>query len=306
MVYNILLLSRRPDLYATKRIYQAAERYDYLKLTVVDPAQFVASINVGSRFAAATSSLAVDTNLNNTAVIPRISSICPEYAIFVLSQLEACGAESIASSDFIWIARNKFLTLKYLLQHCSNIVDPSFVPPSTLLRFDANIDAEVEKLGGYPVVIKFLRGTAGAGVILARDSNTIRANLVALNQLNYDLMLQKYYPEAREHDVRLVVIGPKIVAAVKRVAVAGEFRSNYHQGGKLVAYTPTNEEIELALALAKQFRFEFCAIDLIGTNAGLKLLEINSSPGFEGLESIGVNQIPELLLEFLIAKKEAR
>lgn len=305
-IHNFILLSRRVDLYATKRFVQAAEKFTNVKLTVVDPALVVSFLNVAghSPFGVACNNCNID--LKHAAVVPRISSVCPEYSIFALSQLEACGAFSLAKSSSIWISRNKFLTLQFLLQHHSDTIPASCIPPTVLLRSQAEVEEAVNKLGGYPVVLKYLRGTAGAGIILAHDYTTIKANLVALNQLNYDLILQKFYPEAREHDVRLIVLGQTVVAAVKRFATQNDFRSNYHQGSKQILYTPTVEEETLALNLARIFNFEFCAIDMIKSNEGLKFLEINSSPGFEGLEAISKIELPEKIIEYILTKQEAR
>lgn len=306
MSINVILLSRRPDLYASKRIIEAADKYPKINLINIDPARVICQINVDQSLSISIPGFS-NINLMKTVVIPRISSICPEHSIFVLQHLEACGCISIASSESIWIARNKYLTLLKILKNNGNKQFEKIVPASILLKYDSDIESEVKRLGGYPVILKYIRGTSGAGVILAPDQSSIKANLAALNQLHYDLMIQKYYPEAKEHDIRLIVLGDRVIASMKRKPTKHEFRANFHQGASLEYYQPSSYEKSLALSLAQQFDFKFCGVDLIGTRDGIKVLEINSSPGFEGIEQVNETTIAEQLLGYIESEiKEVR
>lgn len=308
---SLVVLSRNPYLYSVRRFVEAAELAGY-RTSIIDP--YMIAVEVGSTRHDNRDS---HTNLkgdneNRTPendkgfagscvykgsgrfsadiVINRLSSLACEYSVQVLAGFERSGALTINMADPTAAYRHKFSALSALE------VAGLPVPETRLIRSGQDINIAVTELGGPPVILKFARGSQGLGVIWAESFDAISSITESLNLIQYDVMIQRYYPSARELDLRVIVLGGKPITAVRRVAGDDDFRSNFHRGGSLHRYELNDELADLAARAANALGLSFAGVDIIlgdgesnynGTLPGRPLvLEVNLSPGFEGLDNV--------------------
>lgn len=285
-VQNIVVLTRQPDCHAAVRLREAALRQK-LPLTLLDPHQYYLYTVAG------TTQLVLDglpVEARELAVLPRLGSLATEYALAALEHLERCGAWSLNGYPQLMRLRHKFSALSQL----AGAGLP--VPDSAMLRTPNDVGPAVERLGGYPVILKFIRGSQGVGVVLATDESVARSVLEALNLVQYDVLLQRFYPEAGGSDTRVLVLGGQARWAVTRTSRPGGFRSNFHRGGTAVACEVTPESARLAEDAARLFCLGLAGVDLLQGPQGPLLLEVNGSPGFETIEQAhGVDVAGEIL-----------
>jgi ribosomal protein S6--L-glutamate ligase len=274
LVQNIVVLTRQPDCHAARRLSAAAQQLK-LPLTLLDPHQYyLYSLNGTTQVALAGAAV----EARELAVIPRLGSLATEYALAALEHLERCGAWCLNGYPQLMRLRHKFSALSQLAAAGLQ------VPDSAMLRTPNEVGPAVAALGGYPVVLKFIRGSQGVGVVLASDESVARSVLEALNLVQYDVLLQRFYPEAAGSDTRVLVLGGTARWAVQRKSRRGGFRSNFHRGGTAVACELTPEIARLAEEAAQLFNLGLAGVDLIRGPHGLLVLEVNSSPGFETIE----------------------
>jgi ribosomal protein S6--L-glutamate ligase len=283
---RIIVLSRHPENHASLRFSTARPQLD---VQLIDP------FSVELRLSAGTAQIwhgGVALPAGECVIVPRIGSISPEYSLNVLDHWVAAGAHSINPPAQLLRLRHKFAMLAGLA--AAGLP----VPDSTLLRSTADFETAVLQLGGYPVVLKFVRGGQGVGVIKAPDGDTVRSVLEALNLLQYDVLLQRYLPGAAQSDLRVFVLGGQARWAIRRSSAAGRFRSNFHRGGSVEPAEIDAESRRLAEQAARAFGLGIAGVD-IAEDAGRRyILEVNSSPGFEATERAHGADIAGAVLDY--------
>lgn len=273
-----VVLTRHPDAHGVRRLLESAESLG-TELHLVDPHELVLASTVSQSGSPATATHPrLGGTWTQTAVIPRLGSLATEYSLAALHVLELCGAGVLNHFTGLTRLRNKFSALMEL--SASGLP----VPETVMLRAPSDFAGAVEQLGGYPVVIKFIRGSQGIGVIIAPDAATVVSVVEAMNLVQYDVLLQRYYPAARDTDIRVLVLDGEPRWVVRRRAEPGGFRSNFHRGGTAAALELTAEIAALACNAAACFDLGLAGVDLIEDNGRLLVLEVNASPGFQTIE----------------------
>ncbi len=271
---KILILSRNPSLYSTRRLKEAGEArdhsvrvIDYLRCYMNITAHRPAIIYQGEELAE------VD------AVIPRIGATHTFYGSAVVRQFEVMGTFAANESQAINRSRDKLRCLQILAQEGIGL------PVTGFAHSTKDIDGLLDTVGGAPVVVKLLEGTQGMGVVLAETKKAAESVIGAFRQLDANILVQEFIKEARGADIRVIVIGGRAVAAMKRQGAPGEFRSNIHQGGSAEKVKLTPEERSTATRAAKLMGLGVAGVDLLRSNHGPVVMEVNSSPGLEGIET---------------------
>lgn len=213
------------------------------------------------------------------AVIPRIGASNTFYGTAVLRHMETMGMYSLNESIAIARSRDKFRSLQLLAR--KGIA----MPLTGFAQSPDNTEDLIRMVGGAPLVIKLLEGTQGKGVVLADSHQSAVSIINAFKEMHANILVQEYIQESRGTDIRCFVIGDKVVAAMKRQAREGEFRANVHQGGKALKVKLSPQERAIAIAAAKTMGLKVAGVDLVRSNHGPLVLEINSSPGLEGIET---------------------
>ena len=217
--------------------------------------------------------------LNNLdAVIPRIKPSVTFYGCALTRHFESMGIQCLNVSQAISRSRDKLYSLQLLLKEGLDI------PTSGFASSPMDTDELIEMVGGAPLIVKLLEGTQGRGVVLAETVKAAESVINAFKSLNANLLVQQFVSEAEGKDLRLLVVDGKVVASMQREAAPGEFRANMHRGGSAISIKPTPEERRLALRAAKAMGLVVAGVDLIRSRNGPLLLEINSSPGLQGIE----------------------
>jgi len=286
---KILILSRGKNYYSTKRLVAEARRLRH-KIVVVNPADCNISLTPKRPYFTATA------NKQNLAgfdvVIPRIGIIGIDYALLVAHQLEFMGKPMLNSARSLDYTKNKFLSLQILAK--SGIP----VPETLMTHSHATVKETIKKLGGLPVVLKLFRGSQGKGVMLGENIASVDSILTAVWAIGFDIILQKYLKETRGEDIRILVLGNEVIASMKRTPAKGDFRSNIHQGGSVRKVVITEKEKQMALNATRALGLKLAGIDIMRTRKGPLVLEVNSSPGFEGLEKITGLNIARKIVDF--------
>jgi ribosomal protein S6--L-glutamate ligase len=232
------------------------------------------------------------------AIIPRIGASVSFYGAAVVRQFEMMGVYSVNESVAITRSRDKLRALQLLSRKGIGLPVTGFAnsPDDTqdLLQF----------VGGAPVVIKLLEGTQGVGVVLAETTKAAESVIEAFRGLGANFMVQEFIKEAKGADIRCLVVGDKVVAAMKRQGREGEFRSNLHRGGSAEVIKITPEERSTAVRSAKVMGLNVAGVDLLRSNHGPVVMEVNSSPGLEGVETTTGKDVAALIIEFI--EKHAR
>ncbi|WP_454782974.1 30S ribosomal protein S6--L-glutamate ligase [Legionella sp. WA2022007384] len=218
------------------------------------------------------------------AVIPRIGASNTYYGTAVLRHMETMGMYALNESLAIARSRDKFRSLQLLARKGIPM------PLTSFAQSPDDTEDLVRMVGGAPLVIKLLEGTQGKGVILADSHQSAVSIINAFKEMHANILVQEFIEESRGVDIRCFVVGEKVIAAVKRQAKDGEFRANVHQGGKAIKVKLSPQERAIAVSAAKTMGLKVAGVDLIRSNHGPLVLEINSSPGLEGVEkATGVN-----------------
>lgn len=293
---RLIILSRSRSLHSTRRLMEEARRLR-LECIVINPLR--CQLIVGKQGPQVN---VFGKPLDKVDVIlPRIGTSITEYGLLVVRQFESMGKRVINSSDSILNSRNKFRAM----QACSaKGID---MPLSIMSRTHTDMPTAIRDIKQFPMVVKLLQGTQGIGVMLGHDRSSVESICATMLDFDRDFLLQQFVKEAQGSDVRVLVIGGKVVAAMRRRAKKGEFRANIHRGGwgeKIVRLPKSYER--LALTAAKAVGLDIAGVDLLESAAGPKLLEINSSPGFEELEkATGVN-VAEKMIRLAMRKSNRR
>lgn len=285
---KIAVLSRNADLYSTRRLVEAAEErghevhvLDHLRCNI-EIEQKGPSIYYGDRYL---------TNFD--AVIPRIGASVTFYGTAVVRQFEMMNVFSVVGSRGIVHSRDKLRCLQVLSKEGIGL------PKTVFTNYSKNVEHVVESAGGAPVVLKLLEGTQGLGVVLAENENAAQSVLEAFNGLKARVIVQEFIGEAKGADIRAFVVDGEVVGAMKRQGRPGEFRSNLHRGGSSRIVELTEEEKQTAIKAAAAVGLGVAGVDMLQSTRGPLVLEVNSSPGLQGIETTtGVN-IAGKIIEYI-------
>ena len=270
---KVYILSRNASLYSTRRLLESAEAKGW-DVRVLDYLKFSVEIMKGE--------LRVHYNGESLpvpdAIIPRIGASRTFYGTAMVRHLEVMDAFSTAGSLAISRSRDKLRSLQILSKSGVDM-------PRTVFASNKSTAKDVIKLsGGTPLVLKILEGTQGVGVVLVDTEKAAKSVLDAFYGMDVSLLVQEFIEEAGGADIRAIVIGGEVVGAMKRQGAEGDFRSNLHQGGSATVYKLSRKEKSTALAAAKAMGLGVCGVDMIESKRGPLVMEVNSSPGFEGIE----------------------
>lgn len=232
------------------------------------------------------------------AIIPRIGASITFYGLAVLNQFEMLGVYTLNSSEAIAKSRDKLRCLQILSRAGVGLPITGFAHSTQFT------DDLIEMVGGAPVVIKLLEGTQGIGVVLAETHRSAKSMIEAFRGLNANILVQEYIKEAGSADIRCLVVGDRVVASMMRQGNKEEFRSNLHRGGQATTIRITPEERSTAIRSAKLMGLNVCGVDMLRSNHGPVVMEINSSPGFEGLEIATHVDVAGKIIEFLENRKK--
>lgn len=277
---KIGILSRSRTLYSTNRLVEAGRQRGH-RVLVIDTMQAARSLGFGPGLLRGSRNVPRTRHIlpNVDAIIPRIGASITTYGIAVVRHYETRGVLTIAPSLAIENSRDKLQSI-HLMQSAGLPL-----PRTTLISRLAELSDAVQTVGGYPIVIKISRGTQGRGVILAENAATARAVLaVFFRHGQRPVLVQEFIAEAGGRDIRLLIVGDRCVAAMERSAASGEFRANLHRGGVAAPFHPEPQTEQLALQAAALHQLGVAGVDLIHSSRGPLLLEVNSSPGLEGIE----------------------
>ncbi len=228
-------------------------------------------------------------------MIPRIGASITQYGLAVLRQFEMMGVWSLNESVAIGRSRDKLRSMQIFAKHGLGL-------PVTAFAHDPKQTDEVLKIvGGAPVVIKLLEGTQGIGVVLGETEKSAKSVIEAFRGANVNILVQEFIKEADGSDIRIFVIGGKVVASMMRTGAKGDFRSNLHRGGSAKAIKITPEERSTAVRAAKVMGLNVAGVDILRSNHGPVIMEVNSSPGLEGIENATGKDIAGMIIDFLAA-----
>jgi ribosomal protein S6--L-glutamate ligase len=230
-------------------------------------------------------------------VVPRIGTSITEYGLLVVRHFECMGVPVVNGSDPILNSRNKFRAL----QVCST--KGVSAPHSVMSRSLSDVPLAYRRIGQFPMIMKLLQGAQGIGVMLGADRSSVESVMATLLEFDKDLILQEFVKEASGSDMRILVVGGKVVAAMRRTAKKGEFRANVHRGGygERVTRLPKRYE-RAALTAAKAVGLDIAGVDVLETARGPVLLEVNSSPGFQELEKATKINVAERMIQMAVQK----
>ena len=292
---KIAVLASNPDLYSNKRIMEAGEKrghemhfinisHCYMDITARKPEILYRGGEVLKKF---------------DAVIPRVRPALTFYGTAVLRQFEMQGSYCLNGPVSITRAQDKLRTMQLL---CENVD----IPRTGFAHSPLDTKNLIKSVGGAPVVIKLLEGTQGKGVVLAETEKAAESVINAFKSLKANILVQEFIKESAGVDLRCFVVGGKVVASMERRAAKGEFRANIHLGGTGHKVKITPQERKLAVAAAKVVGLRVSGVDMIRAKDGPKVLEVNSSPGLEGVEHATGKDIASLMIEHIESQIEKR
>jgi len=284
---DIGLLSVSMNVYSTKRIAEEAEKLGHY-IEQIDHTKCVVKLG---RAKPQIYYHGDDITNGFDAIIPRIGTKVTRHGVAIVKQFEMNGIFSTARSLSISRARNKIRTLQILARK-------GIPMPETLFAINPdNIKEQIEILGGAPVIIKLQEGTQGLGVILAESKKSAKSIIDTFYKMDTSILIQEYIEESNGEDIRIFVVGNRIVASMKRTSDLEEFRSNVHRGGDTEAIKPTAKEQFIALNATKHLGLGVAGVDIIRSNKGPLLIEVNASPGLRGIEAATeVNVAKEIIM----------
>lgn len=284
---KIAILSRNVSLYSTRRLKEAALERGH-DVAVVDYLRCYMEIT-----ARRPKVLYRGNEVRPDAVIPRVGATYTFYGAAVVRQFELADVFTVNSSQAISRSRDKLRSMQLLSRAGVGL------PTTSFAHSTQDIDGILEVVGGPPVVVKLLEGTQGLGVILAETRKAAESVIGAFRQLDANILVQEYIEEADGADIRAFVVGGKVVAAMKRQGAEGEFRSNLHRGGTSEVVELTPNQNAAAIRAAKTMELNVAGVDLIQSKEGPMVLEVNSSPGLEGIEGVSDVDIADNIIEFI-------
>ncbi len=285
---KIGILSRSLHTYSTRRLKEAAQERGH-QVKALDTLRFGIFVEEEAP------SLTFRGKLLSTydAIIPRIGTSITFYGTAVVRQFEQMGVYTLNPSHAITVSRDKLRSLQVLSRHDIGL------PHSAFVRDKRDILEAIERVGGAPVVIKLLEGTQGVGVVLAETVKQAESIIEMLHSTKQNILVQKFVKESRGKDIRALVVGNHVVAAMRRTAAGTEFRSNIHRGGSAEAVELTPEFENTAVRAAQIMGLRVAGVDMLEGADGPKIMEVNSSPGLEGIEGATGADVAGRIIEYL-------
>ncbi len=292
---KIAILSTNKSLYSTQKLFEAAQKRGH-QCVILDHRKCYVGIKQGKPSIHYNGQDVSDID----AIIPRIGASVTFYGSAIVRQFEVMNVVSANPSQAIMRSRDKL--------RCMQILSGAGIglPITGFARNTHDVDDLIKMVGGAPLVIKLLEGTQGIGVVLAETKKAASSVIEAFFSLGNNILIQEYIKEARGTDIRALVIDGKVVGAMKRTAKDGEFRSNLHRGGSASLIKLTKEEKETALRAAKELGLTVCGVDMLPSDRGPLVLEVNSSPGLEGIEKATKKDIASKIVEYLERQYEMK
>ncbi|WP_372756353.1 30S ribosomal protein S6--L-glutamate ligase [Mariniflexile sp.] len=289
---NIVILSRNSNLYSTDRLVEEGAKRGH-KVEVIDPLKCDIIIEREKP-----TIYYKDRYLDYVdAVIPRIGASITFYGCAVVRQFEMMNVFTIATSDAIQRSRDKLRSLQRLSKAGIGM------PKTVFTNYSRDVEEVIEHVGGVPVIIKLLEGTQGLGVVLAETKNAAESVLEAFNGLEARVIVQEFIKEAKGADLRALVVDGQVIGAMKRQGKEGEFRSNLHRGGTANIIKLSEAELRLATNAAKVLKLPVCGVDMLQSARGPLLLEVNSTPGLEGIEEATGKNIAKSIITYIERNK---
>lgn len=284
---RIGILSRKASLYSTSRLVDAAKERGH-DVRVIDYSRCFMKISANNpeiRFGG--------ESLEFDAIIPRIGASMTFYGTAVVRQFEMAGVYPLNSSQAISRSRDKLRALQILAREGIGM------PVTGFARSTKDIDGVIDSVGGAPLVVKFLEGTQGVGVVLSETHKAAESVISAFRQLDANILVQEFIKEAGGADIRAFVIGERVVASMLRQGPEGDFRSNLHRGGSATVVKLSPEERKTAVRSAKALGLKVAGVDMLRSKNGPVVMEVNSSPGLEGIEKSTEIDVAGSIIDFI-------
>ncbi len=286
---RIKILTRKRSNYSNRRFREEAKKLG-LKVSVTDPVEYQIALGRktpllyrnGKPFKGA------------DVILPRLGAAITNYALAVVSQFESMGIPVVNTAMSMLRTRDKLRCIQLMSRYDIDI------PKTVAIRRPEDIPLSVDLVGGFPVILKLLSGTQGVGVMIAENMRTIESTLDTLWSLGQDILVQECVQESIGRDIRVIVVGGRIVAAMRRQARIGEFRSNIHRGGVGTPVKLPDDYKRTAIHAAKIVRLDVAGVDIVESNRGPKVIEVNSSPGLEGIETATKLNVARAILEHAV------
>ena len=288
---KLAILSRSPRAYSTARLREAATKRGY-DVKVLDTLKISIDLERGDPHLYYRSRKLSPYD----AVLPRIGASITYYGTAVVRQFEQMDVFCANSSLSIVNSRDKLRSLQMLSRHHIGI------PQTTFARHKADVLPAIERVGGAPVVIKLLEGTQGVGVILAENVKVAEAIIETLQSTRQNVLIQKFVVESKGRDIRAIVVGDRVVAAMRRVAQGQEFRSNVHRGGRTELVELSDDYLQTAVRAAQIMGLRIAGVDMLEGKDGPQVMEVNSSPGLEGIEGATQLDVAGAIIDYIAAQ----
>lgn len=286
------ILSRNPGLYSTQSLAIAGRKKNH-RILVLDPYHCTQFILAGKPILYYTSKPLIRLD----AIIPRIGATSTDIGASVIDHFNAMGVYSTATSDALLRARNKW--------SCSQFLASQGMPvPEACIHFNPESNEKILKKFNFPVIIKLIKSTQGLGVMKANHKEQAMNILEAFQRIEEQVIIQEFISEVKGSDIRIIVIDGKVEGAMKRQAKKGEFRSNLHQGAKAKMVKLSTEEEDLAIRTTRLLKLDVAGVDLLRSDRGPLILEVNASPGLEGIEQTIKTSISEKIIELIERRLE--
>lgn len=285
---NLVILSRNPRLYSTERLVEAGKKRGH-KVTVVDHLKCDIEIEKKNPRIYYRGTYLKDID----AVIPRIGASVTFYGAAVVRQFEMMKVFSAVESQALTRSRDKLRSLQIMSRAGVGM------PKTVFTNYSKDTEHLVNKVGGAPLVLKLLEGTQGLGVVLVESENAAKSVVEAFNGLKARVVAQEFIKEAGGADIRAFIVDGVVVGAMKRQGKEGEFRSNLHRGGKASIIRLSDEEENTALKAAKSLGLGIAGVDMLQSSKGPLVLEVNSSPGLEGIEKATKKDIAKEIIRYV-------
>ena len=288
---KLAILSRASNCYSTRRLKEAASKRGH-KVKVLDTLRFSIDLEKGEPDLYYRSKPLSDYD----AIVPRIGASITYFGTAVVRQFEQMDVFSAASSAGIANSRDKLRCLQILSRHAIGI------PETTFVREKRDVLPAIERVGGVPIIIKLLEGTQGVGVILAESVKIAEAIIETLQSTRQNVLIQKFVSESKGKDIRAFVVGDRVVAAIRRVAQGQEFRSNVHRGGRTERVILDETYCQTAVRCTQIMGLRVAGVDMLESDEGPQVMEVNSSPGLEGIETCTQLDIAGAIVDYIAAQ----
>ena len=285
---KLAILSANPNLYSTSRLVQAAEERGH-EVNVINHNHCYVAMETGNNNVF----LGDEELLEYQAIIPRVGASVTFYGSSIIRQFEVKHVYTTLSSLALVRSRDKLRATQVLAKHGIGI------PKTVFAKQPRDVQNLIKTVGGPPLIVKLLEGTQGLGVVLAETKSAAKSVIEAFYGLNANILVQEFIKEAGGADIRVLVVGGKVIAAYKRQGQEGEFRSNLHRGGQGEKVRLSPAEKKTAIIATKALGLNIAGVDMLRSERGPLVLEVNSSPGFEGVEKVTGVDVAGQIIEYV-------